>query len=49
MREADEQIYDTESKIVENNEAEKKKKRKLLDHRYRLGNSVIPQSTIIST
>ena len=37
MNKADEQIRDTEDKIMENNEAEKKKERKILDHKCRLG------------
>ena len=34
--EAEERIGDTEDKIMENNEAEKKRERKLLDHEGRL-------------
>ena len=35
MSKAEEQISDIEDKIMENNEAEKKRERKLLDHEYR--------------
>jgi len=36
MEEAEDQIDDVEDKIMENNEAEKKMERKLLDNEYRL-------------
>ena len=36
MEEAEEQTSDIEDKIMENNEAEKKKERKILDHECRL-------------
>ena len=36
MEEAEECISDIEDKIMENNAPEKKRKRKLLDHPYRL-------------
>ena len=36
MEEAEEQIGDTEDQIMENNEVEKKRERKLLDYEYRL-------------
>ena len=36
MEEAEKLISDTEDKIMENNEAEKKKERKILDHECRL-------------
>lgn len=39
---AEERIRDIEGKIVENNETEKKMERKLLDHEWRLGDSVTP-------
>ena len=35
MEEAEEWISEMEDTIVENNETEKKKERKLLDHKYR--------------
>ena len=35
IEEAEERIGDTEDKIMENNEAEKKRERKLLDHEGR--------------
>ena len=36
LDEEEEQISDTEEKTIENNEAEKKNKRKVLDHKCRL-------------
>ena len=36
MEEAAERISDTEDKIMENNEAGKKRERKIMDHKYRL-------------
>ena len=36
MEEAKEQISDIKDKIMENNEAEKKRERKILGHEYRL-------------
>ena len=47
MEKAEDQIDDIEDKIMENNKAEKKRERKLLDN-IDLGNSAIPQSAIIS-
>ena len=42
MDEAEEQISDIEDKIMENNEAEKKREGKILDHECRHRNLVIP-------
>lgn len=36
MEEAEEQISDIEDEIMENNEAEEKRERKILDHKCRL-------------
>ena len=48
MEEAEEQIGDIDDKIMENNEAEKKRERNLLIVIIDLGNPAIPQSAIIS-
>ena len=42
MEEAEERISDIEDKIMENNDAEKKKERKILDHKHRLREHVTP-------
>jgi len=36
MEETEEQISDIEDKIIENNDAKKKRERKILDYEYRL-------------
>ena len=42
MEVAEEKISDIEDKIMENNEAERKRERKVLDHKCRLRNSTTP-------
>ena len=41
-KEAEKKVGDIEDKIMENNKAEKKRGRKLLDHRGDLRNLIIP-------
>jgi len=42
MEETEERISDIEDKIMENNEAENNRKRKILDHKCRLRELVTP-------
>ena len=46
LEEAEEQIGDPENKIMENNEAEQKRERRIMQHEDRLGNSVTPPNII---
>ena len=46
MEEAEEWINDIEDRIMENNEADQKRVRKISDQKVELGNSMIPWNII---